>query len=93
MWMLLTGLESFDPILPADPALLHTTPRRARIVTVMGVDPNQSSLNLCGEAMGSTDVLCPQARSKTILACVGQKQAFRFLLFRQLSTSRISGKR
>ena len=55
----LTRLESFDPILPADATLLHSAPRRAWVITVMGVDPDQSSLNLSREAMGFTDVLCP----------------------------------
>lgn len=77
---LLTRLESFDPVLPTNAALLHTTPRRARVITVMGVDPYQSSLNLSSEAMGSTNVLRPQGCSEAILARVGQKQAFGFLL-------------
>lgn len=55
----LTRLESFDSVLPADAALLHSTPRRAWVIAVMGVDPDQSSLDLGGEAMGFTDVLCP----------------------------------
>jgi len=79
----LTGLEGFNSILPADAAFLHTTPRRAWVITVMGVYPNQTSFDLSGEAMGSTNVLCPQAGSEAILTCVGQKQALRFLLFRQ----------
>lgn len=55
----LTRFESFDPILPADAALLHSAPGRAWVITVMGIDPDQSSLDLSGEAMGFTDVLCP----------------------------------
>ena len=47
----------------------------------MGVYPNQSGLNLSGEAVGFTDVLCPQAGSETVLARVGQKQTFGFVLF------------
>jgi hypothetical protein len=84
-----TGLESFDSVLPADAALLHTTPRRTWVIAVMGVYPNQPSLDLGGEAMGFTDVLRPQAGSKAILARVGQKQAFRFLLIHKLSVSRV----
>ena len=92
MGMSLTGLESFNPVLPADAALLHTTPRRARIVTVVCVYPNQPSFDLSCKAVGSTDVLCPQTRSEAILARVSQKQAFRFLLFHQLSINRVPGK-
>ena len=66
-----TGLESFNPILPADAALLHTAPRRAWVVAVMGVYPNQPSFDLSGETVGSADVLCPQACSEAILAGVG----------------------
>lgn len=79
----LTGFEGFDSVLPANSTLLHTTPRRTWIIAVMGVYPNQSSLNLCGEAMGFTDILRPQACSEAILAGVGQKQTFRFLLVHQ----------
>jgi len=86
----LTRLESFDSVLPADPALLHTTPRRAWVITVMGVYPNQTSLDLSGEAVGPTDVLCPKACPEAILARVGQKQAFGFFLFHQLSISCVS---
>ena len=85
----LTGLEGLDSILPADTTLFHTTPRRTWVITVMGVDPDQSSLNFCGEAMGFTNVLRPQARSEAILTRIGQKQAFRFLLVHQLLTSRV----
>jgi hypothetical protein len=69
----LTRLESFDSILPADAALLHTTPRRAWVIAMMGVYPNQSGLNLSGEAVGLADILCPQAGSEAIFARVGQK--------------------
>lgn len=69
----LTRLKSFDPVLPADAALLHTAPRRAWIITVVVVDPNQSGLDLSSEAMSYTDILCPQGCSEAILARVGQK--------------------
>ena len=58
----------------------------------MGVYPNQSSFDLGGETMRFTDVLRPQARSEAVLACIGQKQAFRFLLFHQQTVSRVSEK-
>jgi len=47
---------------------------------VVGVDPDQPSLNLGGEAMSFTDVLRPQGRPEAILARVGQEQPFRLLL-------------
>ena len=86
----LTGLEGFDPIFPADAALFHTTPRRAWVITVVGVYPDQASLDLCGKAMGFTDILRPQTRSETVLARVGQKQTFRFFLLHQSSISWVS---
>jgi hypothetical protein len=93
MGTILTGLESLDSVLPADAALFHTTPRRARVITVMSVYPNQPSLDLSGKPMGSTDILSPQACSESILARISQKQAFRFILFNKLSISRASRKK
>lgn len=55
----LTRFERFNSILPADAALLHATPRRAWVVAMMRINPNQPSLDLSSEAMGSTDILCP----------------------------------
>jgi hypothetical protein len=40
-----------------------------------------------------TDVLCPQTCSEAVLARIGQKQAFSFLLFHKLSISRVSKKK
>jgi len=88
----LTRFESFDSVLPADATLLHTSPWRAWVITVMGVYPNQTSLNFSGKAMGSTNVLCPQASSEAVLARVGQKQALGFLLFRRSLISRVQRK-
>lgn len=89
----LTRLKSFDSVLPADAALFHTAPRRTWVITVMGVDPNQSSLNLGSETMGFADVLRPQACTEAILARVGQKQAFSFLLSLPFSISRVLRKK
>ena len=64
----LTRFKCFDSILPADATLFHTTPRRAWVITMMCIDPDQPGLDLGGEAVGFTDVLCPQACPETILA-------------------------
>jgi hypothetical protein len=84
----LTGLESLDSVLPPNTALLHTTPRRTWVIPVMGVYPNQPGLYLGGEAVGSSNVLRPQACSKTVFARICQKQAFSFLLIHQPPISR-----
>lgn len=59
MGRFLTRFERFNPVLPAQATLFHAAPRGAWVVTMMSIDPDQPSLDLSGEAMGSTDVLCP----------------------------------
>lgn len=58
------------------------SPGRARIVTVVRIDPDKTCLNLRRNPVGPRKVTRPDTRAKPVLARIRQFDAFRFVLYR-----------
>src|SRR5690349_2269793 len=73
-------MERLGTAFAADAAGFHPAERNAEIADEPAIYPNCAGVNLFGDAMGSAEVLCPDARGKTVLDVVGVTDHFVFVV-------------
>jgi hypothetical protein len=67
-------------VLPPDPALLHPAPRRAGVVPVVRVHPDEAGFYGPSHTMRAREIRRPEPGPEAVLAVVRQRDAFRFAL-------------
>jgi hypothetical protein len=76
----LTGVKCLAAVFPPDPALLHPAPRRAGVITVVCVHPDEAGFYRASHTMRAREVRRPEPGPEAVLAVVRQRNTFRFTL-------------